>query len=147
MRRVIGAVSAAVLVMLSLTSCTPGSHYGVRLNADGTIDFALCEKYGSYEIAVDYEVNGLDPGVPEWVMQRPWGEYAGQVLVAYGVPPEPYETSVLEPPPPDWVSVIFAGHYAERINLTVGEWYWNTRTYPWEPNRPCVSEDHLDAAQ
>ena len=146
-RRVLGAVSAAVLIVFSLAGCTPGRDYGVRLNADGTIDFALCEQYGSYEVTVDFEINGVDPGTPEWVMRRPWGEYSGQVLVPYGVPPQPYESSILQAPPAEWVSVMFDGHYAERNDLVVGEWYWSTRSYQWEPDRPCVSDAALDAAQ
>lgn len=145
-QRVIGAVSAAALALMTLTSCTPGVDYGVRLNADGTIDLALCEKYGSYEVVVDYMVDGSDSGTPEWVMRRPWGEYSGQVIALYGDAPTPYETSTLRPPPSDWVSVVFDGHEADRNDLTVGEWLWSTSTYPWEPDYPCVSDEALDAA-
>lgn len=132
------AVGAAAVVLLG--SCTPPSEYGVRLNADDTIDFVLCTGYyGDGDLIVDYQLDEDDVDDPEWVMTSEEPARLDRILIEYGIAPVEPKSIHLEDPPADWVSVTFGWEYAERSELVVDEWLWSTEFYPWIPDRPCTT--------
>ena len=126
-----------------LSACSPPLHFGVLLNPDDTIDFVLCDGFRSDgDVAVDYVVGDDDDG-PEWVMTSSIPSQAAHRVIAYGEPPSFFETVHLETPPEGWTSVSFGWGWADRSDLTVGEWRWETSELPWVPDQPCISDYSL----
>ncbi len=131
-------MGAAAVVLLS--SCTPPSEYGVRLNADDTIDFVFCTGfYGDGDLIVDYQLDEDDVDRPEWVMTFEGYSRLDRIPIEYGIAPSILTTVLLEDPPADWVSVTFGSEFVERSELVVDEWLWSTELYPWVPDRPCTT--------
>lgn len=147
MRRRWLVAGAVGVVVLALSGCSVPPTFGMRLNADGTIDYVECES-STYDIAVDYLRPGEDENsfAPEWIAR---GQSDDQLVVRYGEAPDGFETTVLEAPPADWVSVeVTTWIWVDRDELVEGEWeWWGTKMYPWDPDdRPCsgIAADDLE---
>lgn len=143
-------MAGVALAMVGLLAgCSVPSPYGLRLNADGTVDAVDCYGLGS-NFTVDYRLadEPWDTDTFEWELLI--GPEAGHgddpAVVRYGVAPDGGTTTLLEDPPADWVEVWTSAGSARREELVEGEWvWWSTSRYPWEPERPCagVSADEL----
>lgn len=138
---VAGAVATVTLVILS--GCTAPTPFGMRLNADGTVDYLVCRGSRSV-IEVDYRYDSEDVNAessPEW---RAAGASSERGVIRYGEEPDGFERDWLEPPPPgwDWVSASDPWVSATRDELVEGEWVWfSTTDYPWIPEHPCDGAD------
>lgn len=139
MRRVAGLSLLAGLIAM-LTACSVPAAHGVRLNADGTIDFVDC--WGPEKVvAVNYLTNGLEEDVTEWEASGE-PEEREAVVVRYGEAPDGYFTTVLLDPPAEWVAVDFGFRTYDRIEMVEGEWLWEGGvSYPWMPPHPCDGVD------
>lgn len=144
-RRAKGAGIVA-LIALALSGCSQPPDGGVRLNADGTIDFIVC---GGPETIVEVTYLGIErtPTFDGTTWRGTWTDpdrLPGQV-VHYGDPG--YTAEILLNPPAGWTDVVANGVYADREDLTVGEWVWFTSDPDWVPRRPCegVSAEELQA--
>lgn len=131
---------AVVVGLMVLTGCSPPPAHGVRLNADGTIDFVDC--YGAGEsISVDFSDGWSDDTSPEWEATSTTTGEPGEVI-RYGEPPSGYSTTRLVDPPSNWTVVDFGLWPHHRSDLVEGEWEWvNGTTYPWVPEHPCDGVD------
>ena len=138
MRRIL--LTAAVVVgCFALTSCTAPISYGIRLNADGTVDYANCPS-GIYSFDVDYIV-GNDSDYAEWNLIPDDDTVSlSNEVIRYGVVPEGYSGVALDPPA-DWTSVEVAGFHYERNELIVDDWIWEDYNFDWIPGQPCMDVD------
>lgn len=125
-------VLAAVL-LLALSGCTPAAKWGMRLNADGTVDFVQCGSRPSRPV-VNYHLKNDPAGVVEWEAVADEQTDRSSV-VRYG--DDKYNSVVLLPPPDDWEYVTANSLWVERHELEVGHWVWSTADLPWVPGRPC----------
>lgn len=137
-RRLTAALAIATVGLLA--GCSVPKPYGLRLNADGTVDAVECYGMGS-SFTVDYRRAGETQSneSPEWVVTvGPDAEHDDPTIVRYGLSPQGSTTTVLEDPPDDWVEVWTSVGSAERDDLIEGEWLWRaTSDFPWEPEHPC----------
>lgn len=128
------------VIVAILTSCTPPTEYGVRLNGDDTIDFVLCTGfYGDGDLIVDYQLSEDDVDSPEWIVTSEKPRRLDRIPIEYGTAPTMMTTVHLEDPPAQWVSVTFGWEDVKRSELVVDEWLWSTELYPWVPDRPCTT--------
>lgn len=145
-------IAAAIVAVLLLAGCSYTEGYGLRLNADGTVDYVMCSSRSYRVIEVDYEAEGEQglEGNERTIEWRATGVDSSGHVVRYGEEPPGFERDVLEPPPRDWEQVIInegiAG--ADREDLRDGEWvWWGTSTEPWVPEHPCDEADLEDLAR
>jgi hypothetical protein len=140
---------ATALVVVGLVGCSVPQPYGLRLNADGTVDAVECYGMGS-NFEVDYRLAGesMSSESPEWALDvGPDAEHHDPVVVRYGRAPAGSTTTVFEDPPEGWVEVWTSVGSADRGELIEGEWVWRaTSDFPWEPEHPCdgVTADALE---
>jgi hypothetical protein len=141
-RRRIGAALLALPVVSILTGCIAPQYGGVRLNADGTVDYVVCYRHNE-PIYVNYlgeDDQGSDTGLDEDEWRAiPKNDVSGPTVIEYGLLPNGYgETVPPEDPPLGWTRVDTPGGYFLRSELTEGEWYWNNpNPWAWIPNHPC----------
>ena len=147
-----GVLIVGVLALALLASCTPGTpeDYGIRLNADGTIDFVDCNGIQGHVVVrfSDEEITANDDTLPiQWDVRR---TASGRLydVIHYGETPAESETVRLEPPPPDWVWVSFGGgryspgYTEQRSELVEGEWVWrNDEVWSFVPEHACAEVD------
>ena len=141
-----------MVVLGLLAGCTPGTpqDYGVRLNADGTIDFVDCNGLeGDVVVRFADEVNALfdETALPQWEVRR---TKLGRLfsVIEYGTSFSGETTIALDPPPPDWLWVAFGNDpsnsmYVEpRSELVEGEWVWrNDEFWSFVPSHACAEVD------
>jgi hypothetical protein len=141
----------ALVIAVALIGCSVPTPYGLRLNADGTVDSAECYGLPS-AFTVDYvtseEIDDQDSWVEEWTLfLGASASHDEAEVVRYGEEPEGSRSTVLLDPPSDWVFVTTSVGSADREELVEGEWvWWYTSRYPWEPEHPCggLGADELD---
>jgi len=132
-------LAGAVLIgCLALTACTAPISYGVRLNSDGTVDYANCSP-GLAEHEVDYRV-GDEAGVTEWGLTPGIDADLPHTVIEYGVLPDGFTGAAL-PPPRDWTSVDVGFAHYERSELVVDDWVWEDNNFEWIPGQPCMEVD------
>ena len=130
---------AVVIVCLALTSCTAPISYGIRLNPDGTVDYANCPS-GIYTYDVDYIVGDAN-SFAEWNLIPDDDTVSlSNEVIRYGVVPEGYSGVALAPPA-DWTSVAVAGFHYERSELIPNDWIWEDYNFEWIPGQPCMDVD------
>jgi hypothetical protein len=142
MRSRTGIGALALVTAVVLAGCSVPAPYGLRLNADGTVDAAECYALSS-QFFVDYVTD--DERADEKFWDEEWllsfGEsdsHTDAEVVRYGEEPEGSSSITLEDPPVDWVFVSTSVGSADREELVEGEWvWWYTSSYPWEPEHPC----------
>jgi hypothetical protein len=144
-RRVVAVAVVAGIALTGLAGCSVPVGYGVRLNADGTVDFVECGVW-SADFVVNYKrtstVGDDDPIEWEVVADDPDGLRDARPVVRHGEAPDGYSTVALLEPPEDWLYVEFAGNHAYRGDLTEGEWQWHhVSQYPWVPEHACEGVD------
>jgi hypothetical protein len=119
------AVMAALVV---LTSCSATPRTAIRVNADGTIDFASCVEVSSVTRITAFTVSRAGPN----------GQIDGSTEVQLDLVGEPVETLPIgrvitfEGAPETWdrldVAVdgddAWANGIAERDRIEIGDWYW-----------------------
>ncbi len=138
-RRRIRALAVLLVVTAILTGCSPAHHGGVRLHANGTVDFALCD-FPVRSIYVDYYVDGQRDPVESWSAHRSGDGRYDPIAFEYGVVPPGFTNDFpLKRPPRDWTVVSTPAGGFHREDLLEGEWVWNTPTwpFPWIPAQPC----------
>jgi hypothetical protein len=145
MRRVFVVAAVVAVTATVLSGCSVPVGYGVRLNADGTVDFVECHSR-STDFVVDYARTSTagDDDLVEWevVADDPDTRREERPVVRYGEAPDGHTTVHLAEPPEDWLYVEFAGKQAYRGDLVEGEWQWhNVAQYPWVPEHPCEGVD------
>lgn len=131
--RIFGSMAITAVLAL-LTGCTPALDYGVRLNADNTVDYVVCYSGGSsLNVRVDYTVPG-ESNPLEWE-----GELISpsdhRSVVHYG--DERYSSIILAPPPEGWTTVSVESREVRRDELELGHWVWFTQALPFVPDQPC----------
>jgi hypothetical protein len=146
MRRRIGVGVGVAIAILTLAGCSVPTPFGMRLNADGTVDYLICSgSSGVIEVDYGYDSEAIDAEPsPEW---RAAGPSSGRDVIRYGEEPDGFERGWLEPPPPgwDWVTVSHPWVSAARDELVEDEWVWfSTADYPWIPEHPCDGADPDD---
>jgi hypothetical protein len=138
MKRSLAAL-ALVAGCLVLTSCTAPISYGVRLNSDGTVDYANCPS-GIYSFEVDYRV-GEENSYAEWVLLPDDRTVSmSNRIIEYGVIPDGY-TGVALPPPEGWTTVEVGPGTFERTDLIIDDWVWEDNNFEWIPGQPCMDVD------
>jgi hypothetical protein len=142
MRRRTRALALVLVTGALLASCSVPAPFGLRLNADGTVDSAECYGLPS-KFTVDYvtadERADQDLWVAEWVLfLGASATHEEAEVVRYGEEPPGSVSTALADPPSDWVLVSTSVGSADRDDLVEGEWvWWYTSRYPWEPEHPC----------
>jgi len=137
MKRSLAAV-ALVAGCLVLAACTAPISYGVRLNADGAVDYANCSP-GLASHEVDYHV-GDGAGVVEWTLTPGIDADLPHAVIEYGVEPDGF-TGVALPPPRNWTTVDVGFAHVDRTDLIVDEWVWEDNNFEWIPGQPCMDVD------
>ena len=132
------ALAAGIVGCLALTSCTAPISYGVRLNADGTVDYANCDgRLAEYE--VDYRVDDSDT-YAEWSLVPGVGASLPGRVIEYGVIPDGF-SGVALPPPAEWKTVTVGGGFFARDELVVDDWVWEDYNFDFIPGQPCMDVD------
>lgn len=149
--RRVNVLFAGMALLGLLAGCTPGTprDYGVRLNADGTIDFVDCNGVlGDFVVRFTGTEGVYDDDAPtQWEVDRSASSRIYQVI-EYGTAPEASNTTKLELPPVDWLWVSFGseswrtGYMEPRSELVEGEWVWRTDEF-WSfvPDHACAEVD------
>lgn len=171
LRRTIGGIVVAALLLGSLAACSPGIPYAWRLNADGTVSFTFCDEWVGQKIEAEYFKD--DNRVAFNVGAGPTGHFGAGAPTTLG--PQYWLTATNDLTAVDWDRFQFTlygserpagyvygdngpserpdglllidGNDVDRVNLRLDEWIWDSGYLMGKPSCAVSEVSVADPAE